>query len=181
MHLRTEVMPTPRSCLGPTARRHTREAVLGIISLTALASHRRSQLGSTVRQRKQSLSPGSAPAVPLRMPFKSHSEYFAAQPAALAARLEQVQRVVEAKVPDAVRTVSHNMPAFKIVRTFFYFAAFKNHIGVFPPVTTDASVVAASAPYRGPNGNLSFPHAQELPLALIGRVAEALASQYRVI
>jgi uncharacterized protein YdhG (YjbR/CyaY superfamily) len=114
------------------------------------------------------------------MPFKSHSEYFAAQPAALRARVQQVQRVVEAKVPEAVRTVSYNMPAFKIGRTFFYFAAFKNHIGVYPPVTTDAAVIEASAAYRGPKGNLSFPHAQELPLALIGSVAEALAAQYRV-
>ena len=114
------------------------------------------------------------------MPFKSHSEYFATQPAALRARLEQVQRVVEAKVPEAERTVSYNMPAFKIGRTFFYFAAFKNHIGIFPPVTTDAQVIVASAAYRGPKGNLSFPHAEELPLGLIGNVAVALAAQYRV-
>jgi uncharacterized protein YdhG (YjbR/CyaY superfamily) len=114
------------------------------------------------------------------MPFKSHSEYLAAQPAALRARLEQVQRAVEAKVPEAVRTVSYNMPAFKIGRTFFYFAAFKNHIGIYPPVTTNAAVIEESAAYRGPKGNLSFPHAQELPLALIGNVAEALAAQYRV-
>jgi uncharacterized protein YdhG (YjbR/CyaY superfamily) len=113
------------------------------------------------------------------MPFKSHSEYFATQPAASQARLEQVQRVVEAKVPDAVQAISYNMPAFKIGRTFFYFAAFKNHIGVYPPVTADAAVIEASAAYRGPKGNLSFPHAEELPLGLIGRVAEALAKQYR--
>jgi uncharacterized protein YdhG (YjbR/CyaY superfamily) len=113
------------------------------------------------------------------MPFQSHNEYLAAQPAALRARLEQVQRVVEAKVPDAVRTFSHSMPAYKIGRTFFYFAAFKNHIGVYPPVTDDAAVIEASAAYRGPKGNLSFPHADELPLELVGRVAEALAIQYR--
>ena len=97
------------------------------------------------------------------MRFLSHDEYIAAQPAMLRARLEQVQGVVEAQVPEAKRAVSYNMPAFKIGRTFFCFAAFKNHIGIYPPVTADASVVEASAPYRGPKGNLSFPHAERLP------------------
>jgi uncharacterized protein YdhG (YjbR/CyaY superfamily) len=113
------------------------------------------------------------------MPFLSHDDYIAAQPAALRARLKQVQGVVEAQVPEAERTISYNMPAFKVGRTFFYFAAFKSHIGIFPPVTEDASVVEASAPYRGPKGNLSFPHAENLPLELIARIAVALATQYR--
>ena len=113
------------------------------------------------------------------MQFRSHDEYLAAQPAELRARLEQVQRVVEAQVPEAQRTVGYNMPAFSIGRNFFYFASFKNHIGIYPPVTADASVVEASAPYRGPKGNLSFPHSRALPLELIAKVAAALAAQYR--
>jgi uncharacterized protein YdhG (YjbR/CyaY superfamily) len=113
------------------------------------------------------------------MPFLLHDEYIAAQPATLRARLKQVQGVVEAQVPEAKRTISYNMPAFKIDKTFFYFAAYKNHIGIYPPVTEDASVVEASAPYRGPKGNLSFPHAENLPLELIAKVAAALAAQYR--
>lgn len=113
------------------------------------------------------------------MPFLSHDEYFAAQPAALRARLELVQSVVEAQVPEAERAVSYNMPAFKMGKTFFYFAAFKNHIGIYPPVTADLSVIEASASYRGPKGNLSFPHSESLPLQLIAKVAAALAAQYR--
>ena len=72
-----------------------------------------------------------------------------------------------------------NMAAYERYRTFFYFAAFKSHIGIYPPVTADASVVEASAPYRGPKGNLSFPHGESLPLELIAKVAAALAAQYR--
>jgi len=115
------------------------------------------------------------------MPFLSHDEYLAVQPALLRERLEQIQSVVEAQVPEAKRTVSYNMPAFTIGRTFFYFAAFKKHIGIYPPVTADASVREASTPYRGPKGNLSFPHAETLPLDLIAKVAVALAAQYRAV
>lgn len=112
------------------------------------------------------------------MPFETHEEYFASVPTELRTRLEQVQKEVESRVPGAIRCISYNMPAFKQQRSFFYFAAFKKHIGVYPPVTENEALVSEVARFRGPKGNLSFPHGQELPLELIGRVAVALAAQY---
>lgn len=112
------------------------------------------------------------------MPFKTHGEYLATVPAELHARLEQVQQEVENRVPSAIRCISYNMPAFKQGRSFFYFAAFKQHIGIYPPVTDDVELVLELARFRGPKGNLVFPHDQQLPLELIGRVALALAAQY---
>lgn len=110
--------------------------------------------------------------------FKSHEEYFASQPEHLRGRLEQVQKEVERQVPGSARTISYNLPAFKRDRTFFYFAAFKKHIGVYPPVTEDIELIKETEALRGPKGNLSFSHDTELPLLLIGKVAKALASQY---
>jgi uncharacterized protein YdhG (YjbR/CyaY superfamily) len=112
------------------------------------------------------------------MPFQSHEEYFAKQPAAVRSRLEEIQREVEARVPDTTRTISYNMPAFSKGRNFIYFAAFKKHIGIYPPVTNDLQLIEETKPIRGPKGNLSFAHNVALPLPLIGRVAAALASQY---
>lgn len=112
------------------------------------------------------------------MPFKSHDEYFATQPTELRGRLEQIQREVERQVPGAMRTISYNLPSFKIQRTFFYFAAFKKHIGIFPPVTEDLELIKETEALRGPKGNLCLLHNKELPLPLIGRIAKALASQY---
>jgi uncharacterized protein YdhG (YjbR/CyaY superfamily) len=112
------------------------------------------------------------------MPFQSHDEYFAQQTAEVRARLEQIQREVEAKVPGTTRTISYNMPAFKIERTFLYFAAFKKHIGIYPPITDDLDLIRETEAFRGPKGNLSFPHTAALPLPLIGKIAAALASQY---
>jgi uncharacterized protein YdhG (YjbR/CyaY superfamily) len=113
------------------------------------------------------------------MPFQSHDEYFAQQSADVQTRLELIQKEVEAQVSGATRTISYNMPAFKVERTFLYFAAFKKHIGIFPPITDDRELIVETAALRGPKGNLSFSHNTELPLSLIGRVAAALASQYR--
>jgi uncharacterized protein YdhG (YjbR/CyaY superfamily) len=112
------------------------------------------------------------------MTFESHEAYFATLAPGVRERLELIQQTVEQRVPGALRCISYQMPAFRQRRAFFYFAAFKKHIGVYPPVTDDAALMTETARYRGPKGNLSFPLNEELPLELIGRVAAALAAQY---
>ena len=110
--------------------------------------------------------------------FASHDQYIAAQTPAVQAILTEIQRRVETLVPDAVRCIGYNMPAFRRGKIFFYFAAFKKHIGIYPPVTDDQELIAETARFRGVKGNLSFPYSQELPIDLVGRVAQALAAQY---
>lgn len=115
------------------------------------------------------------------MSFNNHEEYFETLPLEARQRLEQIQKDVETRIPGAIRCISYNMPAFKQQRVFFYFAAFKHHIGIYPPVTEDQTIIAATAKFRNPKGNLLFPYTQELPLDLIGKVAVALALQYQMI
>lgn len=115
------------------------------------------------------------------MHWTTHEAYFAASSEAARARLVQIQAEVERQVPGAVRCIGYQIPAFEAPphhRRFFYFAAFKHHIGIYPPLTDDAGLIAETARWRGPKGNLSFPLNEPLPLALIGRVAKALAAQY---
>lgn len=115
------------------------------------------------------------------MNFSSHESYFAATPAPARERLLLIQAEVERALPGLQRCISYRMPAFRWAqgrRPFFYFAAFKKHVGIYPPLHADAALVAETAPYRGPKGNLSFAHDQALPLDLIVRVAQALARQY---
>jgi uncharacterized protein YdhG (YjbR/CyaY superfamily) len=114
------------------------------------------------------------------MALPTHEDYFAACSDAIRMRLEQIQQAVEGLIPGATRCVSYGMPAFRSPRTFFYFGAFKHHIGIYPPVAKDQGLIAETARFRGPRGNLSFPHDKPLPLELIGRVALALAEEYRV-
>ena len=112
------------------------------------------------------------------MTFESHEAYFATLAPEVRERLECIQQEVERRVPGAQRCISYQMPAFRERRVFFYFAAFKKHIGVYPPVTDDATLMEKTTRFRGPKGNLSFPLNEPLPLDLIGRVVEALAAQY---
>jgi uncharacterized protein YdhG (YjbR/CyaY superfamily) len=113
-----------------------------------------------------------------RMTFSSHEAYFETVSPDVQPLLASIQAKVETLLPNASRCVSYNMPAFRKKRVFFYFAAFKRHIGVYPPVTQDAALVKELSPYRNRKGNLSFPLNQPLPIDLIGRVAFALHQEY---
>ena len=105
----------------------------------------------------------------------AHDAYFATVPKEVQPRLVAIQAQVEWLIPGASRCIGYKMPAFRgKKKIFFYFAAFRKHIGIYPPVCRDAALIAELAPYRGAKGNLSFPLGQPLPVELIGRVAVAL-------
>jgi uncharacterized protein YdhG (YjbR/CyaY superfamily) len=106
-----------------------------------------------------------------------HNPFFDAASPEIRDRLVAIQSEVIKRVPDAIACVSYRMPAFRLGQVFFYFAAFKAHIGIYPPVREPEALIKDLQPYRGPKGNLSFPHHLPLPLDLIGQVAEALAKR----
>lgn len=98
--------------------------------------------------------------------------YIAAQPAAVQAVLRQVRQAILAEVPGGQERMSYGMPAVFHHGVVVYYAAFKKHIGLYPPVR-DAAVRALVAPYAGPKGNLQLPLSAPMPLALIAAVARA--------
>ena len=110
--------------------------------------------------------------------FASHEEYIATMPEGVGEILRKVQALVEAALPRARRCIGYGMPAYRDGKIFFYFAGFKKHLGIYPPVTRDPRLIAELAPYRNEKGNLAFPFAEPIPYELIGRVAVALSRQY---
>lgn len=110
--------------------------------------------------------------------FASHEEYIASTPSDVRTILLKVQVLVEKALPEAKRCIGYGMPAYRDGKIFFYFAGFKNHLGVYPPLREDASLIAELAPYRNEKGNLAFKYKEPIPYELIGRVAVALCREY---
>jgi uncharacterized protein YdhG (YjbR/CyaY superfamily) len=102
------------------------------------------------------------------------TDYIATFPPDVQAILQKIRTTVAKAVPKAQEKISYRMPAFELDGIVIYFAAFKKHIGVFPPVR-DAKLKKEVARYAGPKGNLQFPLAERIPYALIGRIAKAHA------
>jgi uncharacterized protein YdhG (YjbR/CyaY superfamily) len=104
-------------------------------------------------------------------PPASIDEYIAEQASAVQPILQRIRAIVREEAPDAQEAISYRIPTFMQGGPLFYFAAFKKHIGIYPPVSGDTALLKALAPYRGEKGNLSFPLADPMPYELIRRVA----------
>jgi uncharacterized protein YdhG (YjbR/CyaY superfamily) len=91
--------------------------------------------------------------------------------------LEKIRRVVRDAAPDAQEAISYRMPTFKLHGVLVHFAAFKNHIGLYPPIRGDAALEEAVAPYAGEKGNLRFPFDQLIPYDLIERIVKLRVQQ----
>ncbi len=86
--------------------------------------------------------------------------------------LQKIRMTIREAAPDAEETISYQMPAFKLKGILVYFAAFKKHIGLFPPVIGDEKLMSEASVYAGPKGNLRFPLDQPIPYALISEIVK---------
>ena len=93
--------------------------------------------------------------------------------------LRRIRATVRRAAPGAEEVISYRMPAFKMSGILLYFAAFKHHIGLFPPVSGDARIEKAIAKYAGPKGNLQFQLDEPIPYELIERIARLRVEQDR--
>lgn len=91
--------------------------------------------------------------------------------------LNKVRATVKAAAPSASEVISYGMPALKGHSILVYFAAFKAHIGLYPPITGNASLEKAASVYAGPKGNLRFPYSDPIPYKLIGGLTRLRAEQ----
>lgn len=94
--------------------------------------------------------------------------------------LQKIRQIVRNAAPDAQEVISYQMPAFKLTGILLFVGAFKQHIGIYPPIKGDAKLEKAVAPYAGEKGNLRFPLARPIPYDLIERIVRLRVTQDRV-
>ena len=92
--------------------------------------------------------------------------------------LDQVRGIVRRVVPQGEERISYGMPAMFLDGVVVYYAAFRRHIGMYPPVR-DEALRRRLARYAGPKGNLQFALAEPLPLELVEAVVRALLAENR--
>ena len=101
------------------------------------------------------------------------AEYIKAAPKESRAKLREMRALIAAGAPGARQELKWGMPTFSYKRILVTFAAFKKHIGFFPPVrTADAKLKSELGRYEGPKGNLRFPLDEPIPYGLITKVVK---------
>ncbi len=100
-------------------------------------------------------------------------DYIAAFPAEIRSILEKIRATIRKAAPNATETISYQIPTFTLCGNLVHFAAFKNHIGLYPPVRSDEKLRDEASAYANEKGNLRFPLDERIPYALIGRIVKA--------
>jgi uncharacterized protein YdhG (YjbR/CyaY superfamily) len=112
-----------------------------------------------------------------RKPPRGIDEYIAGFSPETRAILQRIRSTIARAAPGAEETISYRIPAFTLNGALVYFAAFKEHIGFYPPVRGDARLEMAVSPYAGEKGNLRFPLDRPIPYGLIQRIVRLRVKQ----
>jgi len=108
---------------------------------------------------------------------KSIDKYIASFSPEVQAILERIRLTIRKAAPGAQETISYNIPTFTLSGVLVHFAAFKKHIGFYPPVRGDARLEKAASTYAGEKGNLRFPLDQPIPYGLIEKLVKLRVKQ----
>ena len=110
--------------------------------------------------------------------LSSIDDYIAAEPPDVQGILKNIRAIIRKAAPAANETISYRMPAFALHGILVYSAAFKHHVGLYPPVRGgDDKLMKRKAPYEGPKGNLIFPLDVPIPYALIAQIVKLRVRQ----
>lgn len=104
-------------------------------------------------------------------PPKTIDEYIAAYPENIQQLLNQVRDTLQAALPDALERISWRMPTFWKGQYIIHFAAFKNHVGLYPGNEAIEYFSDKLTEYKTSKGAVQFPYSKPLPLSLITEIA----------
>ena len=103
--------------------------------------------------------------------FKTIDAYIQTFPKDVQTILQKVRKTIQKAAPDAVETISYQMPTFKLNgKGLVYFAAYEKHIGFYPIPSGMKAFEKQLAPYKQGKGSVQFPIDQPIPYDLVRRI-----------
>jgi len=103
---------------------------------------------------------------------KTIDEYIATFPKDVQEILEKIRMTIRKAAPGAQETIKYQMPTFIFEGNLVYFAAFKKHIGFYPPAKGLVKFKDELSAYEGPKGSLIFPLDKPMPYDLISEMVK---------
>jgi uncharacterized protein YdhG (YjbR/CyaY superfamily) len=107
----------------------------------------------------------------------SIDEYIKGFPPDIQKLLQQVRATIKKAAPDAEETIKYAMPTFTLNGNLVHFAAFKNHIGLYPTPNGIEAFKKELSVYKGAKGSVQFPLDQPMPLELISKIVKYRVEQ----
>lgn len=104
---------------------------------------------------------------------------FLQHPSEIQERLKIIRSVFLQEIPNATETISYGLPTFKLKKNIIHYAAFKNHIGIFPGADGVVYYLSKYQGYKTSKGTIQIPHDAEIPVALLIDLARFKLHEYQ--
>ena len=105
-------------------------------------------------------------------PVRTIDEYIAGFPKDIQEILEKIRSTIRKAAPDAEEAISYNMPTFRLNGYLIYFAAYKEHIAIYPAPRGNEEFKEELDSYKGGKGTVRFPLHKPIPLDLVRRIVK---------
>jgi uncharacterized protein YdhG (YjbR/CyaY superfamily) len=116
--------------------------------------------------------------VKVRKGAASVAGYFARIPAPTRKLLREMRDTIRSVVPrEAVEVMSYSMPAFKHGHVLVWYAAFADHLSLFPGGSVLVRFANDLTDFKTSKGTIQFPLDRSLPTALIKRIVRARVAE----
>lgn len=84
----------------------------------------------------------------------------------------ELRKKIKKVVPDAEEVISYNIPAFKFHGLLVWYAAFKEHVSLFPKTTAIKAFGKELAKNEVSKGTIKFPINKPIPYGLITKIVK---------
>jgi uncharacterized protein YdhG (YjbR/CyaY superfamily) len=93
--------------------------------------------------------------------------------------LKQMRLAIRKAAPKAEEAIKYKIPTFVLDGNLVSFAAFKNHIGLYPAPRAHEAFKIELAAYDGSKSSVSFPLDKPIPVGLVGRIVKFRAKHLK--
>ena len=88
-------------------------------------------------------------------------------------RLYRIREIIFEQVPTAEEGIKYKMPTVVYHGNLIHYAAFKNHIGIYPLPEVIETLKEELKAFRQGKGSIQFQNNEELPIELIKKIVKA--------
>jgi uncharacterized protein YdhG (YjbR/CyaY superfamily) len=101
---------------------------------------------------------------------KTVDEYIKRYPAEVQPILQKIRQTIKKTAPQAKEVISYAIPGYMYNGMLIFFAAFKNHISVYPAPRGNEAFKKELSKYKGGKGTIQFPIGEPIPFDLLVRM-----------
>jgi uncharacterized protein YdhG (YjbR/CyaY superfamily) len=86
--------------------------------------------------------------------------------------LKKLRETIIKAAPEGEELISYKMPAYKMQNVLVWYAAYKNHIGLYPKSSPILFFKNELSVYKTSKGAIQFPIDKPLPIKLITKIVQ---------